>query len=404
MPALSPTMTEGGIARWEKQEGEAFVAGDLLLQIETDKAQMDVEAQDDGVLVKILAPEGAQNVRVNSVIAIVAEEGDDISSIDIGALSKQPEAEAEKVEKKAEAVQKNAETVEKKVEKVAKTEKAEKAPSSGLSSPAAEFTIHANHIANAAEIEGTGPKGRVLKGDVLQFLKAGKAVISKPEITKPAASKPVAKAPSSGNAELPFLVQSLEPSVLRHLAQVELAKRSVVVQVPATRLVQLVKANRGMTVDALAARAIALALQQVKVEGNGVGVVTDGSKVAEVAGAASASVLDLAQAIKQARSGPASGRPAAVLAGENVFTPDTLPDAAVVVVGAPYASVSAAEASAAMDSALNDLLGVSTSSAQPSKQASTVIDVRVISNSPTVASALAAKIKGFLSNPELLTF
>ncbi|KAJ2244643.1 hypothetical protein GGH97_003122 [Coemansia sp. RSA 475] len=202
-------MTEGGIARWEKQEGEAFVAGDLLLQIETDKAQMDVEAQDDGVLVKILAPEGAQNVRVNS---------------------------------------------------------------------------------------------------------------------------------------------------------------------------------------------------QVKVEGNGVGVVTDGSKVAEVAGAASASVLDLAQAIKQARSGPASGRPAAVLAGENVFTPDTLPDAAVVGVGAPYASVSAAEASAAMDSALNDLLGVSTSSAQPSKQASTVIDVRVISNSPTVASALAAKIKGFLSNPELLTF
>ncbi|KAJ2138333.1 hypothetical protein J3F82_005948, partial [Coemansia sp. RSA 637] len=404
MPALSPTMTEGGIARWEKQEGEAFVAGDLLLQIETDKAQMDVEAQDDGVLVKILAPEGAQNVRVNSVIAIVAEEGDDIASIDIGALSKQPEAEAEKVEKKAEAVQKKAETVEKKVEKVAKTEKAEKAPSSGLSSPAAEFTIHANHIANAAEIEGTGPKGRVLKGDVLQFLKAGKAVISKPEISKPAASKPVAKASSSGNAELPFLVQSLEPSVLRHLAQVELAKRSVVVQVPATRLVQLVKANRGMTVDALAARAIALALQQVKVEGNGVGVVTDGSKVAEVAGAASASVLDLAQAIKQARSGPASGRPAAVLAGENVFTPDTLPDAAVVGVGAPYASVSAAEASAAMDSALNDLLGVSTSSAQPSKQASTVIDVRVISNSPTVASALAAKIKGFLSNPELLTF
>ncbi|KAJ2501338.1 hypothetical protein GGH96_002037 [Coemansia sp. RSA 1972] len=397
MPALSPTMTEGGIARWEKKEGEAFAAGDLLLQIETDKAQMDVEAQDDGVLVKILAPEGAQNVRVNSVIAIVAEEGDDIASIDIGALSKQPEAEAV-AETKTEKVEK----VEKKAE-VAKTEKAEKKPSSGLSSPAAEFTIHANHIANAAEIEGTGPKGRVLKGDVLQFLKAGKAVISKPAASKPAANKPVTKAAPSGSADLPFLVQSLEPSVLRHLAQVELAKRSVVVQVPATRLVQLVKANRSMAVDALAVRAIALALQ-ASGEGNGVGVVTDGSKVAEVAGAATASVLDLAQAIKQARSGPASGHPAAVLAGENVFTPDTLPEATVVVVGAPYASVSAAEASAAMDSALNDLLGVSTSSAQPSQQAPTVIDVRVISNSPTVASALASKIKGFLSNPELLTF
>ncbi|KAJ2298880.1 hypothetical protein IWW55_004346, partial [Coemansia sp. RSA 2706] len=74
MPALSPTMTQGGIARWEKKEGESFSAGDLLLQIETDKAQMDVEAQDDGVLVKILAAEGAQNVAVNSPIAIVAEE------------------------------------------------------------------------------------------------------------------------------------------------------------------------------------------------------------------------------------------------------------------------------------------------------------------------------------------
>ncbi|KAJ2884771.1 hypothetical protein IWW38_005388, partial [Coemansia aciculifera] len=83
MPALSPTMTEGGIARWEKKEGDSYSAGDLLLQIETDKAQMDVEAQDDGILVKILAPEGAQNVAVNSPIAIIAEEGDDLAGIDI---------------------------------------------------------------------------------------------------------------------------------------------------------------------------------------------------------------------------------------------------------------------------------------------------------------------------------
>ncbi|KAJ2740085.1 hypothetical protein GGI20_005994, partial [Coemansia sp. BCRC 34301] len=87
MPALSPTMTEGGIARWEKKEGESFSAGDLLLQIETDKAQMDVEAQDDGVLVKILAPDGTLNVAVNSPIAITAEEGDDLASIDIAGLS-----------------------------------------------------------------------------------------------------------------------------------------------------------------------------------------------------------------------------------------------------------------------------------------------------------------------------
>ncbi|EJF62657.1 single hybrid motif-containing protein [Dichomitus squalens] len=85
MPAMSPTMTEGGIASWKKKEGESFIAGDVLLEIETDKATIDVEAQDDGVLGKILAPDGTKNVPVGKTIALLAEEGDDISNLEVPA-------------------------------------------------------------------------------------------------------------------------------------------------------------------------------------------------------------------------------------------------------------------------------------------------------------------------------
>lgn len=83
MPAMSPTMTEGGIANWKKSEGESFAAGDVLLEIETDKATIDVEAQDDGVMGKILTRAGENKVPVGQVIAILAEEGDDLASIEV---------------------------------------------------------------------------------------------------------------------------------------------------------------------------------------------------------------------------------------------------------------------------------------------------------------------------------
>ncbi|KAL7422457.1 pyridoxine biosynthesis protein [Cryptotrichosporon argae] len=85
MPAMSPTMTEGGIAGWKKAEGEAFAAGDVLLEIETDKATIDVEAQDDGVLGKILAQAGSQKIPVGQPIAVLAEEGDDLANLEVPA-------------------------------------------------------------------------------------------------------------------------------------------------------------------------------------------------------------------------------------------------------------------------------------------------------------------------------
>ena len=82
MPALSPTMTEGKIARWLKREGDAVHSGDVLAEIETDKATMEVEAVDEGVLARIVIPEGTDHVAVNTPIALIAGNGEDMAVSD----------------------------------------------------------------------------------------------------------------------------------------------------------------------------------------------------------------------------------------------------------------------------------------------------------------------------------
>src|SRR6476646_2524288 len=81
MPALSPTMTEGNLAKWHKKEGDKVKSGDVLAEIETDKATMEVEAVDEGTLGKIVVPEGAQAVKVNAVIALLLEDGEDAGAL-----------------------------------------------------------------------------------------------------------------------------------------------------------------------------------------------------------------------------------------------------------------------------------------------------------------------------------
>lgn len=85
MPALSPTMTEGTLAKWLVKEGDTLSSGDVIAEIETDKATMEVEAVDEGVVAKILVPEGSEGVAVNSVIAILAEEGEDAANLSAAA-------------------------------------------------------------------------------------------------------------------------------------------------------------------------------------------------------------------------------------------------------------------------------------------------------------------------------
>src|SRR5207302_959098 len=90
MPALSPTMEKGNLAKWLKKEGDPVKAGDIIAEIETDKATMEVEAADEGVLAKIVVPEGTADVPVNQLIAVLAGEGEDVTAAAAGAKAAAP--------------------------------------------------------------------------------------------------------------------------------------------------------------------------------------------------------------------------------------------------------------------------------------------------------------------------
>ncbi len=103
MPALSPTMEEGNLAKWLKKEGDEVAIGDVIAEIETDKATMEVEAVEEGTLGKIVVPEGSQGVKVNSLIALILEEGEDVSALD-NAAAEAPAAPAAEESAPAESV------------------------------------------------------------------------------------------------------------------------------------------------------------------------------------------------------------------------------------------------------------------------------------------------------------
>ena len=95
MPALSPTMEEGKLAKWHVKEGDSVSSGDVIAEIETDKATMEVEAVDEGKIGKIVVPEGTDNVKVNSVIAVILEEGESADDIKAAPEAPAPAPKAE---------------------------------------------------------------------------------------------------------------------------------------------------------------------------------------------------------------------------------------------------------------------------------------------------------------------
>jgi pyruvate dehydrogenase E2 component (dihydrolipoamide acetyltransferase) len=188
MPALSPTMTEGNLAKWLKNEGEAVKPGDVIAEIETDKATMEVEAVDEGKLGKILVPAGSQGVKVNQPIALLLEEGEDAS-----ALAK-------------------AATAAPKPAAPAPTPAPTTAPAPVASQPAAAPTpapvaaaatgerVFASPLArrmaqqaglDLARVNGSGPHGRIVKADIDAALARGAPAAAKPTpAATPAAAPP----------------------------------------------------------------------------------------------------------------------------------------------------------------------------------------------------------------------
>lgn len=196
MPALSPTMEEGNLAKWLVKEGDKVKSGDVIAEIETDKATMEVEAVDEGVIAKIVVPAGTEAVKVNALIAIIAEEGEDVAAAAAGAGS------APKAEAKAEAAP------------AAKTAEAPKAaapvtdaaPAPSTPAPVADgkrvfSSPLARRLAKEAGLDlsavtGTGPHGRVVKADVEKAAAGGAKAAPAAAQSAAAPASALAKGPS----------------------------------------------------------------------------------------------------------------------------------------------------------------------------------------------------------------
>lgn len=186
MPALSPTMTEGTLAKWLKKEGDMVASGDVIAEIETDKATMEVESADEGVLGKIVVPEGTEGVPVNELIGWLLEEGEDASAIDgAGGARPAPKQEAPKQEMKAEAPKEQAKPAAAPVPAASGGDKGDRIFASPLARRMAEQAG-----LDLSALSGSGPNGRIVKTDI-------EAALSKGGTKAPASAAPQAAAPTS---------------------------------------------------------------------------------------------------------------------------------------------------------------------------------------------------------------
>jgi len=182
MPALSPTMTEGNLARWLKQEGDRIKAGDVIAEIETDKATMEVEAVDEGILGRILVPAGTQAVKVNDVIAVLVEAGEAVPAV--GAAPKAAPAAAP----------------------VAGPVSAAPAATAPAPAPASGDRVFASPLArrmaaqagmDISKIAGSGPNGRIVKADVDAALSRAPAPAAAPAAAPASVAAPRPAAPAA---------------------------------------------------------------------------------------------------------------------------------------------------------------------------------------------------------------
>ncbi|WP_425408874.1 pyruvate dehydrogenase complex dihydrolipoamide acetyltransferase [Hyphococcus sp.] len=192
MPALSPTMEEGTLAKWNVKEGDKVSSGDVIAEIETDKATMEVEAVDEGTIGKIMVGEGTENVKVNAPIAVLLDDGESAEDIDESALSgggsngaseKQPDQNEEPKKGDAKPANGDAYAAPKK-EAAPSPQPASSQNGRILASPLAKRIAEQEGL-NLSALNGTGPKGRIVKRDIEKALKdgTGKGAPAAPQIT-----------------------------------------------------------------------------------------------------------------------------------------------------------------------------------------------------------------------------
>ena len=192
MPALSPTMEKGNLAKWLKKEGDTIKSGDIIAEIETDKATMEVEAVDEGILAKILVPDGTADVAVNEIIGVIAAEGEDVNAASAPAKAEAPKAEAPKASPVAAAP----------ASAPSPAAPAASAPASSggerpFASPLARRLAKESGL-DLSKVQGTGPHGRIVEKDI-EAAKAGGGAKAAPAT---AAASGTAAAPKPAAAPL----------------------------------------------------------------------------------------------------------------------------------------------------------------------------------------------------------
>ena len=215
MPALSPTMEKGNLAKWLKKEGDKVKSGDVIAEIETDKATMEVEAVDEGTIAKIVVPEGTQDVAVNDVIAVLAGDGEDVKAAGAGAASAPPKAAEAPAPKPAAAAAPAAAPAPKPAAPASAPAPQAAAPAPQANGQARIFSSPlARRLAKDAGIElarinGSGPHGRIVARDV-EGAKSGKG------LKAPAAAPSGALAPSMSDQQIRALFEEGSYEVVPH--------------------------------------------------------------------------------------------------------------------------------------------------------------------------------------------
>ena len=221
MPALSPTMEEGTLAKWLVKEGDTVAAGDLLAEIETDKATMEFEAVDEGVIAKILVPEGSDEVKVGTVIALIAGEGEDANA---AAAPPAPAAKAKEEQSAKAAPEAPAPGAEPEVAK-APAPPAASQPRADLgdrikASPLARRLAEQKGI-DLAGLTGSGPGGRIVKADVDGASGKAPQAPAAPAAA-PAVATSAAPAPAYGAPDIPHetvKLSNMRKTIARRLTE-----------------------------------------------------------------------------------------------------------------------------------------------------------------------------------------
>ena len=280
MPALSPTMEEGTLAKWLVKEGDSVSSGDLLAEIETDKATMEFEAIDEGVIAKIVVAEGTDNVKVGAVIAIIAEEGEDVDDIEAPSPSEakkaaEPEAKSEEKEDKPDKPSPTPAP-----EPAAEAKPASPKPAPKAASQSSDERLKVSPLArrlaeqkgvDLEALSGSGPGGRIIKADI-DAAEGGTAPAKEEKSAAAPSSAPApSPAPKSDDFDIPHTAEklsSMRKTIARRLTEAKqtIPHYRVSIDVNIDKLLKL----RGELNASLEARGIKLSVNDLLIKAQAV--------------------------------------------------------------------------------------------------------------------------------------